>query len=160
MTGLDIRHGALDAEEQARLLGTVELALAGVRPEERRERVRIRRFGWDYFGTGGRLEDAPDALYTMGLDPAYFESVTVNEYEPLHGLAAHIDSDRFGEPVVTVSLGAPATMLFVLGPQSLCVPLSSGTMLSMSGPARWEWQHSVLPDNSGTRWSVVYRHRN
>lgn len=159
--GLEVRHEALSLREQAALLAAVREALLGVREDGRQERARVRRYGWDYLGTGGRLPLAPGGLYPpCGLvDPQTHESVTVCEYRAGHGLEAHVDSDRFGEPIYTISLGAGATLLFALGEAQVSVPLKAGTMVVMSGAARWLWKHGMLPDNAATRWSVVYRQR-
>jgi hypothetical protein len=158
--GLEVRHGALSLREQAELLAEVRRALLGVREDERQERARVRRYGWDYLGTGGRLPLAPNGLYPGVLvNLETHDSVTVCEYRAGHGLEAHIDSDRFGEPVYTVSLGAGATMFFELGDERVRVPVRGGTLVEMSGPARWTWSHGMEADNATTRWSVVYRRR-
>ena len=66
----------------------------------------------------------------------------------------------FGEPVVGISLGAPARMrlqrktgderrLFEL-------ELAPGSAYALSGAARWSWQHSI-PPTKDLRYSITFR---
>jgi alkylated DNA repair protein (DNA oxidative demethylase) len=77
----------------------------------------------------------------------------INRYAPGARLALHQDKDEadFGAPIVSVSLGLPAT--FVLGGLSRGAPthrlrLSHGDVLVWGGPARLRY-HAILPLGEG-----------
>ncbi len=77
------------------------------------------------------------------------ESCLVNRYEPGARMSLHQDRDErdFGQPIVSVSLGLPATFLFG-GPKRadrpLRVPLEHGDVVVWGGPARLRF-HGVAP---------------
>lgn len=161
MPGLTVEHGTVDTMERALLIAAVLDALRTVKVEGNQERNRVHRWGWSYLDMNQWLGHAPAAIYPRQLDRVWFESVTVNEYEPHHGISLHVDARGFDEPVVVLSLGSPCTMLF-RDPQARHVtevPVREGTMVTMNGPARWDWWHGTAPDNEGVRWSVVYRRK-
>jgi alkylated DNA repair dioxygenase AlkB len=163
--GLEVEQGALELGEVVRLQEAVEAELESVLLVAGHERSRVRRYGWDYLEAAKWQGRCPEALYARGvyvpvLDPDQFESVTVNEYPAGHGLALHKDSALFGEPVVVVSLGAAATMIFESDRgEEQRVLIKGGTVVRMSRDSRWKWRHGMEADNKGVRWSVVYRHR-
>ena len=77
------------------------------------------------------------------------DACLVNRYEPGAKLSLHRDADEhdFAQPIVSVSLGIPATFLF----GGLCradkarrVPLVDGDVVVWGGPARLRF-HGVLP---------------
>lgn len=135
------------------------------------DRSRVMRFGYDYTLEEKRLGDAPFWLYHPPITPDQFESVTVNEYLPGHGITPHIDSLAFGNEIFILNLGSDAAMGLHPTPfvrYEILVPRRSLTL--MSGEVRSRWQHSIPsrtsdldPDGKEvqrtTRYSVVYRHR-
>lgn len=164
--GLEVERAALPLGELVRLQAAVEAALDSALVVAGHERSRVRRFGWDYLEAAKWQGRCPAELYARGIyaavfeDPAWYESVTVNEYPAQRGLALHKDSGLFGEPVVAVSLGAAATMLFESDDGLVvAVPVCGGTVVRMTGDSRWRWRHGMEADNNGVRWSLVYRHR-
>lgn len=68
----------------------------------------------------------------------------INKYAPNTGINYHIDDRVFGPVVLTVSLGATATMWFR---KPGCAPhqvrMEPGMITQIRGPARWEWQHGI-----------------
>ena len=82
------------------------------------------------------------------------ESCLINRYEPGTQLSLHQDRNErdFTQPIVSVSLGLPATFLFG-GPKRadrpLRVPLQHGDVVVWGGPARLRF-HGVGPLVDGT----------
>lgn len=87
---------------------------------------------------------------------------SVQMYPPGAGIGIHIDSVLFGDTILGMSLGVPATMRFrhkVTG-NRYDVSLQPCSLLVMQGAVRFEWSHEI-PGASikhGTRWSVTWRH--
>lgn len=87
--------------------------------------------------------------------------VIVNEYEPGQGISKHIDNPhQFGEWVLTVSLGSPATMVFSKEEKEIPILLERRSAYLMTGDSRYSWKHSIPArkgDRTGTRISVTFR---
>jgi len=86
---------------------------------------------------------------------------SVQRYPPGAGIGVHVDSVLFGDTILGVSLGAPATMRFrhkTTG-HRYDVSLQPCSLLVMQGAVRFEWSHEI-PGASihQTRWSVIWRH--
>ncbi len=85
-----------------------------------------------------------------GFDP---DACLINRYEPGAKLSLHQDRDEkaFDSPIVSVSLGLPATFLFGglkrADPQRR-VPLKHGDVVVWGGPSRLAY-HGVLPLKDG-----------
>ncbi len=99
--------------------------------------------------TGKNWPDIPDdisKITTEAASKAGFpdfspDSCFINKYEPGVRLTAHIDQDEvdFGQPIVSVSLGASAIFQVFgekRGGKALNIPLHSGDLLIFGGPAR------------------------
>jgi alkylated DNA repair dioxygenase AlkB len=88
-----------------------------------------------------------------------FEQVLINAYRPGAGVGWHRDKPTFGE-VVGVSLGAPTAFRFRRkageGWARRTLTVEPRSAYLMSGPARWEWEHSVPPVEA-QRWSITFR---
>ena len=81
-----------------------------------------------------------------GFDP---DACLVNRYEPGAKLSLHQDADErdFTQPIVSVSLGLPATFLFGgarRADKALRIALVHGDVVVWGGPARKHY-HGVLP---------------
>ena len=96
------------------------------------------------------------------------DACLINRYQPGTRLSLHQDRDErdFEQPIVSVSLGLPATFLFG-GPQradrAQRVPLAHGDVVVWGGPARLH-HHGVLPLKPGhhallgeTRINLTFR---
>ncbi len=141
---------------------------------------RVVSFGWNYqFSGAGRLrkaDDIPEFLLPLRtraaafskLKPDELQHVLVIEYGPGAGIGWHRDRPVFGE-VVAVSLLAPCVIRFRKGEKVkakigetktkwervnlLAEPRSA---YHLSGPARSEWQHSIVRVDE-LRYSVTFR---
>ena len=98
---------------------------------------------------------AARAAATAGFDGFVPDACLVNRYEPGAKLSLHRDSDErdFAQPIVSVSLGLPATFQFGGASRSdrtLRIPLAHGDVVVWGGPSRLRY-HGVLPLKDGTR---------
>ena len=132
---------------------------------------RVVSFGWKYdFSGGGQLRKAdeiPDFLLELrsvaasfaALGPDAFQHVLVTEYGPGAGIGWHRDKAVFGQ-VVGVSLLAPCVLRFRRKVNTkwdrvnvLAEPRSG---YHLTGPARSEWEHSILRVDA-LRYSITFR---
>ncbi|HEX8146862.1 MAG TPA: alpha-ketoglutarate-dependent dioxygenase AlkB [Pyrinomonadaceae bacterium] len=134
-------------------------------------RRRVVSFGWHYDFTGRRLrkaDDIPDYLLPLrevaaafgGLEPEEFQHVLVIEYGPGAGIGWHRDKAVFGD-VVGVSLLSPCDLRFrrAAGGKSwerAKVRAEPRSAYLLSGPARAEWEHSILRVDA-LRYSITFR---
>ncbi|NVN87726.1 MAG: DNA oxidative demethylase AlkB [Rhodopseudomonas sp.] len=86
-----------------------------------------------------------------GFDP---DACLINRYRPGAKMALHQDKDEqdFGAPIVSVSLGLPATFLFggmARSDKPLRLALTHGDVVAWGGPARLAY-HGVAPLKDGT----------
>jgi alkylated DNA repair dioxygenase AlkB len=128
-------------------------------------------FGWQYeFSGSGKLRkagDIPEFLLPLralaasfaALEPEEFEHALVIEYGPGAGIGWHRDKPVFGE-VVGVSLLAPCTLRFrrKVGEkwERAHVKTQPRSAYLLTGPARSEWQHSILRVDA-LRYSITFR---
>lgn len=96
------------------------------------------------------------------------DACLVNRYEPGARLSLHQDRNErdFSQPIVSVSLGIPATFLFgglERGGRAIRIPVVHGDVLVWGGPARLRY-HGVLPLREGqhdlvgrTRYNLTFR---
>jgi alkylated DNA repair dioxygenase AlkB len=164
------------AEEQELLAIVERLALEEMRYKNHVARRRGISFGGQYDFDANRLrpsEALPPALWPLrakvadwlGVAPEAFTHVLVAQYRPGTPLGWHRDVPDF-ERVVGVSLLSPALMQFRRYPPpapgraseapraKLCIEPRS--IYLMQGPARWQWQHRVLPTDA-LRYSITLR---
>ncbi|XP_045695866.1 alkylated DNA repair protein alkB homolog 8 isoform X2 [Phyllostomus hastatus] len=75
------------------------------------------------------------------------DQLTVNEYEPGHGIPAHIDThSAFEDEIISLSLGSEIVMDFK-HPDGVTVPvmLPRRSLLVMTGESRYLWTHGITP---------------
>lgn len=120
-----------------------------------------------------QMPDAFSALATRAAEQAGYSGFTpdaclINRYEPGAKLSLHQDRDEqdFSAPIVSVSLGLPATFLFGgarRADPTLTIPLQHGDVVVWGGPTRLyfhgvqtlkEGQHPVL---GRTRINLTFR---
>jgi len=85
-------------------------------------------------------------LAADGHMPATPDQLIVNEYEPGQGIAAHIDCvPCFGPVISSLTLGSSCVMKLsqVGGEGKEELLLDRGSLLVLSGPARYEWHHAI-----------------
>jgi alkylated DNA repair dioxygenase AlkB len=100
----------------------------------------------------------------LGWSPPTIAHALATEYRPGTQLGWHRDSPQY-EEVAGVSLGTPCIMRLRPRPRRgeatarkevLKLDLEPGSAYSMSGTARWDWQHSI-PPTPGLRYSITFR---
>jgi alkylated DNA repair protein (DNA oxidative demethylase) len=126
--------------------------------------------GWHYdFENGGLAYAAalPAPLLALrtqvgtfaGIDPNDFVQVLMTRYDPGAGIGWHKDRPLF-EHVAGISLGSAAVMRFRRrrhdGFDRATLPLEPQSIYHLSGEARWEWEHSIVPMTT-PRWSITFR---
>jgi DNA oxidative demethylase len=96
------------------------------------------------------------------------DACLINRYEPGTKLSLHQDKDErdFTEPIVSVSLGLPATFLFgglERGDKTVRIPLVHGDVVVWGGPARLRY-HGIAPLGEGehprlgrVRYNLTFR---
>lgn len=127
-------------------------------------------FGWDYDFTVGRPTEAPPlpewlrpfrarAAAFAGIDPEALIQALLIRYDPGAGIGWHRDRPIYGH-VLGISLGEPAAMRFrrrrAGGFDRVSVPLTPRAAYHLSGPARYEWEHSIV-ELERPRWSITFR---
>lgn len=125
-------------------------------------------FGQGYDFAKGRLEDAPpfpewlrDFAVTAGERAGVgpFAHALVIRYDPGAGIGWHRDRPQFGT-VLGLSLTSEVPMRLrrrtAAGFERLAVKLPPRSLYRLEGPARWEWEHSILPV-AETRRSITLR---
>jgi DNA oxidative demethylase len=112
---------------------------------------------------------AREAARTCGFAEFAPDACLVNRYSPGSRLTAHRDADEqnFAQPIVSVSLGLPASFAFYglkRGGKGRTVALADGDVLVWGGPARLVY-HAVRPVKPGThpitggfRYNLTFRH--
>ena len=131
---------------------------------------RVVSFGWKYDFSGQKLREAdaiPEFLLPLRnraaafarLDADAFEQVLVTEYAPGAGIGWHRDKGVFGE-VVGVSLLASCILRFRRKLdqkwERINVLAEPRSAYHLTGPARAEWQHSILRVDA-LRYSITFR---
>src|SRR5262249_50636786 len=99
------------------------------------------------------LKLARSAAAEAGFADYLPDACLVNRYEPGAKLSLHQDKDErdFTAPIVSVSLGVPATFLFGgfnRSDKTTRVPVMHGDVVVWGGPARLRY-HGVLPLKEG-----------
>ena len=135
-----------------------------------RGKRRTVSFGWRYAFDGSGLHGAdplPDWLLPVraraaalaGLAPGALEHALLIEYRPGAGIGWHRDRPVFGD-VVGVSLLAEAKLRFRRKAgekwERLALAAAPRSAYVLRGPARAEWEHSILPMEV-LRYSITFR---
>jgi DNA oxidative demethylase len=99
------------------------------------------------------LDLASEAADEAGYSAFVPDACLVNRYEPGTRLTLHQDKNEkdFDQPIVSVSLGLPATFLFggmERSDKTIKVPVIHGDVLVWGGPARLKY-HGILPLKDG-----------
>lgn len=112
-------------------------------------------------------------LATLAAEAAGFplfhpDACLINRYEPGARLALHQDKDErdFAQPIVSVSLGLPATFLFggmERSDKTRRIPVLHGDVIVWGGPARLRYhginplKEGVHPTLGGYRYNLTFR---
>ncbi len=88
--------------------------------------------------------------------------MTVNHYRPGEGIGSHIDTtSAFGDGLISISLNSGIVMEFTNAnsnsekPLKKLVYLPRRSVVLMSGPARYEWEHQIVTRRTDTHNGVV-----
>jgi alkylated DNA repair dioxygenase AlkB len=161
------------ADEAALLLELERLPFANARYKEWTANRRIVSYGGRYdFSAHELLPAGPPPPFLLDLRAAAagfaavpaadLTHVLVAEYRAATQLGWHRDVSEF-ELVVGVSLLGPARMRFRPHPHAagsgrrgLALELAPRSIYSLSGEARWRWQHAISPTPQ-MRYSITFR---
>jgi alkylated DNA repair dioxygenase AlkB len=183
LEGFQYRPNVIDPQEEDSIIERVrELPFREFEFHGFLGKRRVVSFGWRYDYSGGGLRKAgniPEFLLELraraaslaNLNPEAFQQVLVTEYAPGAGIGWHRDKPVFGE-VVGISLLAPCLLRFrrkLNGSETLeskrkrqakwereNVKVEPRSGYHLSGPARWEWYHSILRVDE-LRYAITFR---
>jgi alkylated DNA repair dioxygenase AlkB len=171
LSGLRQQDDFITADEERALMTGIDRA--GLTPflfQQWTGKRLTKSFGWSYdFQTGifAPTEPIPEwvtplkarAARFAGLAPDDLEQLLLIRYDPGAGIGWHRDRPAF-EHVIGVSLGEPATMRFrrrtEAGFRRANAPLLPRSIYQLSGEARNDWEHSIVPMEA-LRWSLTFR---
>ncbi|BAT80745.1 hypothetical protein LR48_Vigan07g019300 [Vigna angularis] len=72
-----------------------------------------------------------------------FDQMIANVYQPGEGICAHVDLLRFDDGIAILSLESDCVMHFTNASLSVPVLLTPGSLILMSGEARYHWKHEI-----------------
>lgn len=151
--GLSYREDYLTKEQQAKLITEIDSL-----PWSNQLKRRVQHYGYKYDYTKRSIDPsmlAPpiprmcgylaDKLVEDGVFPSRPDQLIVNEYVRGQGIAPHIDcTPCFRDVIVSVSLLSTYEMNFNWGEEKVNLDLSPGSLLSITGPARYVWRHGIV----------------
>lgn len=159
------------AEEEALVAHVRELPFQEFEFHGYKGKRRVVSFGWKYeFSGAGELRKADEIPeFLLGLreraagfasvEPDAFQHVLVTEYRPGAGIGWHRDKAVFVQ-VVGVSLLAPCILRFRKKVNTkwdrVNVFAEPRSAYHLTGPARAEWEHSILRVDA-LRYSITFR---
>jgi len=87
-----------------------------------------------------------------------FDQLIINEYKPGQQISPHIDHvKQFGPIIACITVGKSVPINFKSGSVEKTISIDAGSMYIMTGPARYQWLHSLKNKTSETRYSLTYR---
>ncbi|PON65699.1 Alpha-ketoglutarate-dependent dioxygenase AlkB-like [Parasponia andersonii] len=114
--------------------------------------------GISYNGRNGASPFPSDLLWREPL----FDQLIVNLYHPGEGICAHVDLMRFEDGIAIVSLESPCVMHFsqveettgesTANTKKIPVYLTPGSLILMSGEARYMWNHEINRKPGFQQW--------
>ncbi|XP_060228481.1 alkylated DNA repair protein alkB homolog 8 isoform X1 [Meriones unguiculatus] len=122
---------------------------------------RVKHFGYEFHYENntvdkdkplpGGLPDICNSILEKWLKEGYIkhkpDQLTINQYEPGHGIPAHIDThSAFEDEIISLSLGSAIVMDFK-HPEGATVQvmLPRRSLLVMTGESRYLWTHGITP---------------
>ncbi|KAH0501681.1 Alkylated DNA repair protein alkB-like protein 8 [Microtus ochrogaster] len=122
---------------------------------------RVKHFGYEFNYENnsvdkdkplpGGLPDICNSILEKWLKEGYIkhkpDQLTINQYEPGHGIPAHIDThSAFEDEIISLSLGSEIVMDFK-HPEGVTVQvmLPRRSLLVMTGESRYLWTHGITP---------------
>jgi alkylated DNA repair dioxygenase AlkB len=106
----------------------------------------------------GWLRSLAQQIHHDGLTPTVADQVIINEYHPGQGISSHIDCEPcFGGAIASLSLGSGCIMDFNRDQERVSVMLEPGSLLVLSGEARYGWKHGIAARHEDVLNGVRYR---
>jgi alkylated DNA repair dioxygenase AlkB len=171
IAGLTYAEDFITQAEEGRLMEQIKaMDLAPFRFHGWTGNRKTRSFGWRYDFDDASFQPAepiPDWLAPLRDKAAALAGVAsgdiihslVARYDPGAGIGWHKDRSVF-ERVVGVSLNSPATLRFRQrtgsGFRRFSLPVEPRSAYLLSGEARHEWEHSIVPGEQ-LRFSITFR---
>jgi len=158
--GFSYIPGFLTDEEQCVLLRELEHLVEYRHDVFRGQRLKRAQanFGYTYVAIGRKLDPAPafpiwlrtivEKAVPYCPQGTQFDQCIATRYPTGAGVGWHKDAPRFGDCIAGVSLGTDARLQFRRngnGGGVYEVRVDPGSFYVMTGPARWEFQHRVVP---------------
>lgn len=154
LNSVSIRHNFISEDEESVILTRI----AEIIPRHRNagpDRNAILRFGSSApYSDHMTSNHIPAWLQSFG-DRIQFDHVTINEYLKGQEIPWHIDSQGSGGEIFVLSLLSDGVLKFRKGIQREYLPMPRRGLVSFSGEARWEWEHSLKATEK--RYSIVFR---
>jgi len=171
IAGLDHREAFVTREEEREILDhLLAMALAPFRFHGWMGNRKTQSYGWRYDFDDASFqptEPIPHWLQPLrdrsadlaGVAPDEIVHALVARYDPGAGIGWHKDRGVF-ERVVGVSLSSPANLRFrqrtASGFRRFNLPVEPRSAYLLSGEARHEWEHSIVPGEK-LRFSITFR---
>jgi alkylated DNA repair dioxygenase AlkB len=170
--GLSYCEEAISAEDERRLLAQIAgLPFKEFQFQGFEGKRRVVSFGWRYDFNDHRVQPAdpiPDFLLEIrgkveassGFVLPDLQQVLVTEYAPGAPIGWHKDRPVFGD-VMGLSLVSPCTFRLRKSAgdrkwQRAAIRLEPHSAYFLTGPARWQWEHSIPPLET-LRYSITFR---
>lgn len=101
---------------------------------------------------------ATHLIPVFGIKPT---QVIINEYTSNQKISPHIDHPiLFGEIIATLSLGSSMIMKFSHETkESYSIKLNNGDLVLLSGEARYDYKHELLPVNEKDFYRISFTYR-
>ena len=171
LAGIEYRPDFISRDEEAALIAQLNaMDLAPFRFHGWTGNRRTHSFGWRYDFDDASFtatEPIPDWLAPLrdkaaelaGVGPEHIAHALLARYDPGAGIGWHKDRSVF-DRVVGVSLNSPATLRFRQrtpgGFRRFSLPVEPRSAYLLSGGARHEWEHSIVPGET-LRFSITFR---
>nr|XP_003923799.2 alkylated DNA repair protein alkB homolog 8 [Saimiri boliviensis boliviensis] len=159
--GLMVVEEIISSEDEKMLLESVDWTedTDNQNSQKSLKHRRVKHFGYEFHyesnnvdkdkPLSGGLPDICDSFLEKWLREGYIkhkpDQMTINQYEPGHGIPAHIDThSAFEDEIVSLSLGSEIVMDFK-HPDGITVPvmLPRRSLLVMTGESRYLWTHGI-----------------
>ena len=171
LPGLAYREAFIDqAEHEALIERLMDMELAPFRFHGWTGNRRTQSFGWRYDFENSSFtptEPIPEWLGPLRdkaaafaeVEPGDIHHALIARYDPGAGIGWHKDRDVF-DRVVGVSLGNSDKLRFRQrtpdGFRRANLEVEPQSAYFLSGPARWQWEHRIVPDDR-LRFSITFR---
>lgn len=144
--GLSLQSGVISSDKEEEIIKWLDSKSWS---NELSRRTQHYGYGYNYRGKNltpgpnmeGPILEIAQMLEKVGLMQPV--QCIINEYYRNQGIAPHIDNLAFGPTVIGVSIGADGVLVFEKGCERFECFLPRGSIMMMTGPARYEWKHSI-----------------